>query len=150
MTIANQFLTVDWLNVIEGYYRDAIGFLDFAQPLICETGAIISSTSPSTRPYGVYWFLVPNNANIEPISSSTTYTVPVGKKYIINNIFVWQWVTRIMTIGGVTVDTVRQLWNSTTDISMNCLHNPIVLEAWDSIDTAMNHFWCLIPTDFSV
>jgi len=146
-------LTIDTLRVIQ-QLESFDSFINFANPLMAESGAVISNGGDASF-VSFTGFLVDNNTNITPIASSTSYTVPTWKKYILTNFydegtgntdFTMWWNTWISLL-------YPAIWRYGIDKSMNMVHQPIILEAWDVVNTntnVCNHFWYLIPTDFSI
>lgn len=97
----------------------------------------------------VHWFLCDENADIEPIYFNSSYTVPASKILVVTEINN-SWVNT-STIDG-TASFYWLLWNTSADISMNVIHQSILLWAGKIIVPWANasFFWYLIPDDFDI
>lgn len=124
-------------------------YLTFSNPVIVSAWTIVSWSSVK-----IFWFLCNENSNITPIySSNTSYTVPAWKKLIINNIS--SGTSGLLSISWTSFAEPNVLfWIPETNISMNTLQAPLILDAWKIFNsnnvTNVRMFWVLIPDTFIV
>ncbi len=127
-------------------------YLNIAIPQMVWAWTVIDSNGSSNCK--IQWFEVDENVDITPIYDEWTYVVPVGKKYICTNIFksstvdsvkIYNW-TDEMTL----IPNTMKLNSYEADVSMNVLHQPIILPYWYEMRANQNHFWYIVPEDFSI
>lgn len=144
----DNYLLVWWLRIQYLYSQDWDWHKGIWQPMMVAAGEVVSAVDKALH---LAWFLVDENASIEPIYTNWAYTVPTWKKYIILQVQRASTTTYdFLIIWGVTLQSMWYLWQRSTDTSMNVLHEPIILDSWDEVLTWCNHFWYLVPDDFSI
>lgn len=133
-----------WYSAWWDYFRTLVN------PIIAAEWVVVSALT-TTVCYS-YWFICDENTNISPVIISSNYTVPAGKILILNNIYAPA-VSVIFNINGTSVSAWSQnLWINQSDISMNVIHKPILLNASDTITVSSGavYSWYLIPDDFTI
>ena len=146
----NSPVRVWWTIVWFWVYVNASSYINLWLPVIVEEWEEIDTNANNLK---MYWFLCDSNSNIEPMYSTTSYTVPTGKIYVITHIYkVWNTSINIWDTTWSFNNWV--MTNQATDISMNVLHQPIILSEWQVFNSwsisNVHHLWYLIPDNFNV
>jgi len=120
------------------------GRVSINRPLILsDSDTIWLSTSHLSH---IAWFLVDEDTDIIPVTTSWTYTVPADKTYIISAMYSVSWQADMFTIWWDTFNWDTVYNTTTTDIQYDTISMP-VLSDWDQVTTSLlNHHWYLIPT----
>ena len=142
MHAAWTWTDINWINVWEFWYLSSWGRVSLVRPLILNDTDVIDITQAGQL-WSIAWFLVDENVDIEPITTSWSYTVPAWKYYIITNMY---WLSNgvaenMMTIWGVIYSWQRTYNVNLTDVSVDTDNLPI-LWPWDTFNNVnMNHSW---------
>jgi len=138
-------LLIWWIPMSFWFWWPSAGvdfYLNLAQPMIVEAWVVISRDDTNTS--YITWYEIDEDLTYDPIFFIWSYTVPAWKKYI-NLQQYTGWNTNATIWWKFIQFTAANMNKWEFDISMNTLHLPLVLSAWDSINTtSINHWWYLV------
>jgi uncharacterized protein (TIGR02145 family) len=138
---------IDGIRVLDGlwgvYIANNQGTAMLKQPLCVKSGQVVSASPNSSYTETFYGFLT--DAVVEPISfwfdnvgsGNDSYTVPVGKKLVITNIWMYGSSNSDLTIDGIII--AAENFNKPEAYSNKYLEIPLIIESGSIISIPNNY-----------